>query len=147
MYAYDELKNAIVRQAAEDYATAFMGNTVDNKKPEDMMRECENFFHSDWYRALTNGAIDGDWLARNVKIRELENAEKVYNEILSVCNNTTLRATVNFPKEKGKEKPKPMTYIFPPKFVDAVMDTLRIQLEFIKADITQLKYGNEEAVI
>ena len=145
MDAFDNLKNAIVQQAAEDYAAAFMGNDVGGKEPEDMMRECENFFHSAWYTELTNGAIDGGWLARNLKIRELEKAEKAYETMLGICNSTTFRATVTFPKEKGKEKPKPMNYIFPPRFAGAIMDTLRIQLEIIKAEIGALKKEKEEA--
>ena len=144
MDAYDKLKNAIVQQSAEDYTAAFMGNKVDGKEPQDMMKECEKFFHSEWYSALTNGAIDGNWLARNVKICELEKAAKSYESILSVCNSVKLRAAVSFPKEQGKEKPKAMTYIFPPKFADAIMDTLRIQLETIKAEIRKLKSENEE---
>ena len=42
MDAFDNLKNAIVRQAAEDYAAAFMGCSIDGKSPEDTMLECEN---------------------------------------------------------------------------------------------------------
>ncbi len=144
MDAFDNLKNAIVQQAAEDYAAAFMGNEVGGKEPDSMMRECEKFFHSDWYTALTNGAIDGDWLARNVKIRELEKAAKAYEAMLSVCNSTTFRVTVNFPKEKGKDKPKPMNYIFPPRFAEGIMGTLRIQLETIKAEIKELEAENKE---
>lgn len=144
MDAYDNLKNAIVQQSAEDYAAAFMGNKVDGKEPQDMMNECEKFFHSEWYRTLTNEAIDGNWLARNVKICELEKAAKSYEEILCVCNNVKLCATVSFPKEQDKEKPKAMTYIFPPKFADAIMDTLRIQQEIIKAELRKLKAENEE---
>lgn len=143
MDAIDNLKNAIVQQAAEDYAAAFMGSTVGEKEPEDMMSECEKFFQSGWYTELTNGAIDGGWLARNLKIRELEKAEKVYEAILGVCNNTTFQATVTFPKEKGKEKPKPMNYIFPPRFAGDIMDALRAQLKSIKAEIRELK--TEEA--
>ena len=37
MDAFDNLKNAIVRQAAEDYAAAFMGCSIDGKSPEDTM--------------------------------------------------------------------------------------------------------------
>ena len=33
----------------------------------------ERFFRSDWYDTLTRGAVDGEWLMRNIKIRELEN--------------------------------------------------------------------------
>ena len=66
MDAFDNLKNAIVRQAAEDYAAAFMGCSIDGKSPEDTMLECERFFRSDWYDTLTRGAVDGEWLMRNI---------------------------------------------------------------------------------
>ncbi|WP_298031053.1 hypothetical protein [uncultured Dysosmobacter sp.] len=145
MDAFDNLKNAIVQQAAEDYAAAFMGNEVGGKKPADMMQECEKFFRSGWYTELTNGAIDGGWLARNLKIRELEKAAKAYEAMLGICNSTTFRSTVTFPKEKGKEKPKPMNYIFPPRFAGDIMGTLRIQLETIKAEIRELEKENKGA--
>lgn len=47
MDGYDNLRNGIVRQAAEDYAAAFMGNAVGDKDADRMMRECEEFFHSE----------------------------------------------------------------------------------------------------
>lgn len=147
MDAYDSLKNAIVQQSAEDYAAAFMGNDVGGKEPDSVMRDCEKFFHSDWYATLTNGAIDGGWLARNIKIRELEKAAKAYEAMLGVCNSVTFRAAVNFPKERGKEKPKPMTYIFPPRLADGIMDALRIQLESIRAEIKELKAEDGEVGI
>lgn len=145
MDAYDNLKNAIVQQAVEDYAAAFMGNKVGGKGPSAVMWECEKFFHSDWYAALTNGAIDGEWLARNVKIRELEKAAKTYEAILDTRSSAAFRVTVHFPKEQGEEKPKSITYIFPPRFAVGIMDALRIQLETIKAEIRELKAENEEA--
>ena len=60
MNGYEELANAIVQQAAEDYAVAVMGGTVNGKKPQDVMKECEKFFHSKWYESLTGGMIDGE---------------------------------------------------------------------------------------
>ncbi|WP_322173924.1 hypothetical protein [Acutalibacter caecimuris] len=145
MDAYDNLKNAIVQQAVEDYAAAFMGNKVGGKGPSAVMWECEKFFHSDWYAALTNGAINGEWLARNVKIRELEKAAKTYETILGAHSSTAFRVSAHFPKEQGKEKPKSVTYIFPPRFAVGIMDALRIQLETIMAEIRELKAASEEA--
>ncbi len=108
------------------------------KEPEDMMLECERFFRSEWYVALTNGAIDGDKLARDIKIRELEKAVKVYEAMLSVCNTATFKAVVNFPAEKGTPKKKPLKYIFPDRLADGIADTLRIQLKSMKAELTEL---------
>lgn len=143
MDGYDNLRNGIVRQAAEDYAVAFMGNAVGDKDADRMMRECEEFFHSEWYEALTNGKVDGDWLAKQIKIRELEKTADAYDAILNLCNRTTLKAAVRFPKVKNEAAPKPMIYIFPPRFAEGLMDFLRIQRESIKAEICELK--NEEA--
>lgn len=143
MNAYDNLRNAIVRQAAEDYAAAFMGNTVGDKDADCMVRECEDFFHSEWYVALTNGKVDGEWLAKQIKIRELKKAADAYDAILNLCNRTMLKAAVRFPKVKNEAAPKPMTYIFPPRFAEKLMDFLRIQRESIKMEIRELK--NEEA--
>lgn len=139
MDAYDNLKNGIVQQAAEDYAAAFMGNGVGSKDADATMRECEKFFRDEWYKQLTNDSVDGEWLMRNIKIRELEKVKKAYEDILNICNSTAVKAVVNFPKQKEKEKPKSMTYIFPPKMADGLMDTMRIQLESVKAEIQKLK--------
>jgi len=142
METYDNLKNAVVQQTAEDYAAAFMGARVDGKEPEDMMLECERFFHSEWYAALTNGVIDGDRLARKIKIRELEKTVKVYEAMLSVCNTSTFKAVINFPQEKGRAKKKPMNYIFPGRLADGIADTLRIQLESMKSELRGLNAVN-----
>ena len=104
MDAFDNLKNAIVRQAAEDYAAAFMGCSIDGKSPEDTMLECERFFRSDWYDTLTRGAVDGEWLMRNIKIRELENTLEIYKDILSPCNCCTIKVAVAFLHDKGGKK-------------------------------------------
>lgn len=139
MDAYDNLKNGIVQQAAEDYAAAFMGNSVGSKDADATMRECEKFFRDEWYKQLTNDSVDGEWLMRNIKIRELEKVKKAYEDILNICNSTVVKAVVNFPRQKDKKKPKPMTYIFPPKMADGLMDAMRIQLESVKAEIQKLK--------
>ena len=139
MDEYEDLKNAIVRQAAEDYAAAFMGSGFNGKTPEDVMAECEKFFCSEWYTALTDGKIDGNWLARNIKIRELEKTIKAYKAALSVCNKSTFKAVIKFPNEKGKPKRKPMNYIFPERFVDGIEEMLRTQLKSMNAELKDLK--------
>lgn len=143
MDGYDNLRNGIVRQAAEDFAVAYMGNPVGDKDADRMVRECEEFFHSEWYEALTDGKVDGEWLLKQIKVRELEKVASTYDTILNLCNRVTFKAFVRFPKVKNEATPKPMTYIFPPRFADELMDFLRIQRESIKAEIRELK--NEEA--
>lgn len=66
--AYENLANAIVKQAARDYMTALKRlkkNPYDRKKRKEV-RELEEFFHSDWYELLTG--VDPNYLIR--KLRE-----------------------------------------------------------------------------
>lgn len=147
MDAFDNLKNAIVRQAAEDYAAAFMGCSIDGKSPEDTMLECERFFRSDWYDTLTRGAVDGEWLMRNIKIRELENTLEIYKDILSSCNCCTIKAAVAFLHDKGGKKRKPLNYIFPPRLASGLMDMARIQLETLKTELEELKKQDGEVSV
>ena len=139
MDAFENLRNAIIQQAAEDYAAAFMGNGTGGKAPEDVMSECERFFRSDWYEELTGGAVDGEWLMKTIKIREVEKAVETYETIVGLCNRCTFQATVSFPHTKGREKRKPLHYIFPPRLVPGLMDMARIQLEELKLQLKELK--------
>lgn len=135
---FDDLKNAIVRQAVEDYAAAFMGSMVDKKFPEEMMEQCERFFHSGRYAELTNGVIDGDWLARNVKIRELEKVIEAYKTILYGDGTATFRVTVSFPYVKGRKKQKAVTYTFPPRLAKGILDYLWVQFGAVKEELKLL---------
>lgn len=59
---YENLANAIVVQAIQDYKAA---KRVYNKNPNNHtakreLVQLERFFHSNWYRMLTN--IDAGWL-------------------------------------------------------------------------------------
>ena len=59
---YEELANAIVVQAAEDYQTA-LRQLRQNPSYGEALRvkdEVERFFRSKWYTALTT--VDGEWL-------------------------------------------------------------------------------------
>lgn len=136
---YEELGNAIVQQAAEDYTSAFMGREVGEKRPEDVMRECETFFHSDWYATLTNNAISGDWMIRNLKLREMEKTATAYRTIMDGMNNVTFKAVVSFPQGKGSKKKKPMMYTIEPRYAGEIMDVLRLQLKAICNEIRMLK--------
>lgn len=65
---YEELANAIVIQACNDYKKAYKqslrrnGGMVDFN-PE--LEELEEFFHSDWYKQLTE--VDGEYLMERLK--------------------------------------------------------------------------------
>ena len=65
---YEALANAIVLQACEDYRTALRKLKKNPKNQEAMSEamECERFFRSGWYQALTS--VDGEYLIR--KLRE-----------------------------------------------------------------------------
>ena len=71
--AYENLANAIVKQAVMDYKEPLrklMKNPNDKEAKHDAER-IERFFHSGWYTQLTS--IDGDWLIR--KTREMVKEE------------------------------------------------------------------------
>ena len=66
-YCWEELANAIVLQAVKDYRTAEwrVRRYANAKKSQDRVRECERFFRSDWFRALTD--INGEDLIRQLR--------------------------------------------------------------------------------
>ena len=68
MNPYRELADAIIVQAARDYRSALwmLKRNPWNEDAEQMKRDVERFFHSRWYRSLTE--LDGDWLLQ--KLRE-----------------------------------------------------------------------------
>lgn len=99
---------------------------------------------SDWYDTLTRGAVDGEWLMRNIKIRELENTLEIYKDILSPCNCCTIKVAVAFLHDKGGKKRKPLNYIFPPRLASGLMDMARIQLETLKTELEELKKQDGE---
>lgn len=64
---YEALANAIIVQAVLDYKAA---RRILLKHPEDILAQAEvtkikRFFHSKWFRTLTN--VDGDYLIRQVE--------------------------------------------------------------------------------
>ena len=65
---YENLANAVVVQAAEDYRRALkaLKRCARNKDALALKEECERFFQSGWFSILT--AVDGEWLMR--KLRE-----------------------------------------------------------------------------
>lgn len=65
--AYENLANAIVFKAVRDYQHALISlhKAPWNSRAEGIAKQCEHFFHSQYYRILTS--IDGDWLMENAK--------------------------------------------------------------------------------
>ena len=66
--AYEELANAIVVQAVEDYRDALSLIRDESITEQDYIdaqstiRECERFFRSDYYRVFTD--VDGEYLIK-----------------------------------------------------------------------------------
>lgn len=65
---YQNLANAIVAQAAQDYLSALkrLKKNPRNRTAMDEAMQMEKFFHSGWYEILTD--VDPDYLIR--KLRE-----------------------------------------------------------------------------
>ncbi|MGN8773040.1 hypothetical protein [Candidatus Weimeria sp. HCP3S3_B5] len=65
---YENLANAIVLQAVKDYRDALkrLKKKPGNQAAMSDVMECERFFRSGWYKALTS--VDGEYLIQ--KLRE-----------------------------------------------------------------------------
>ena len=65
--AYENLANAIIVQAAEDYRAALKKIKAHpkNKDAIDEALQVERFFRSGWYQRLTN--VDGEFLIRKLQ--------------------------------------------------------------------------------
>ena len=65
--AYENLANAIIESAVEDYKWALvrLKKHPDSKAAQDEVRRHERFFYSDWYGMLTN--LDPGYLIRKLK--------------------------------------------------------------------------------
>ena len=64
MGAY-ELSNAIVLQAVKDYRAALSRQKVDGKMPNDVIKEIEKFFRSEYYEVLTK--VDCEVIISNIR--------------------------------------------------------------------------------
>ena len=88
--AYQELANAIVAKAADDYRNALNGISYNprNKKctPESIVRKIEKFFHSDYFRILTK--VSPEYLIERLQAEHLENIERKANESNPIASNT-----------------------------------------------------------
>ena len=65
---YEELANAVVIQACEDYKRAYICHLRSNgkgKRTQKQLEELESFFRSDWYKTLTE--VDGELLMERLR--------------------------------------------------------------------------------
>ena len=74
---YQNLANAIVLQAVEDYRNALKGISYNRYPPEIAILELEKFFHSEYFKTLTK--VNGDYLIDKLKKEHKEN-ERSNNE-------------------------------------------------------------------
>lgn len=60
--AFEDLANAIIVQAADDYRAACkrLKDHPGDRAADAMKTECEQFFRSEWYEFLTD--VDGEYL-------------------------------------------------------------------------------------
>ena len=69
-YGNEELANAIIIQAVNDYRSALkhLKKNPENKKAATMKRECERFFHSSWYTMLTD--VNPNYILNRIREEE-----------------------------------------------------------------------------
>lgn len=67
MTGYEQLANAIILQAVKDYRYALKRIKMNpaNKAAMSDAMECERFFRSSWYSALTS--VDGEYLINRLR--------------------------------------------------------------------------------
>lgn len=71
--AYENLANAIIESAVNDYRKALKGVTYDKRiSPEHLVERLEKFFRSSYFRGITK--IDGEYLIS--RLREEHETEK-----------------------------------------------------------------------
>lgn len=80
--AYQDLANAIIVQAVEDYRKALNGISYNSHPPEEIVNEIERFFRSEYYRALTK--VNGEYLIQQIRKEEL--GEEIYESIFSTID-------------------------------------------------------------
>ena len=73
---YQDLANAIVVQAAEDYRNALKGISYNHYSSEIIIKTLEKFFKSGYFKILTN--VSGDYII--YKLKE-EHRQKIYKEV------------------------------------------------------------------
>ena len=77
---YEEIANAIVIQACNDYKKAYkrsLRKKGEDGKPDTILVELEEFFRSNWYKTLTE--VDGEYLMERLKNEVLADNNGVKN--------------------------------------------------------------------
>lgn len=72
---WQALADAVVEQAAKDYRSALVGVGIGRMRGPKVKRECEGFFHSQWFTTLCN--LDGNTIIRKLSaMKEVPYEEK-----------------------------------------------------------------------
>ena len=71
---YENLANAIVIQACNDYRNALDGTGYSYKSPQAVIKELEKFFHSSYFRMLTK--VKGEYLIERLRQEHQEKLRK-----------------------------------------------------------------------
>lgn len=128
MQNVEELSNAIVRQAADDYRKVFLGYAIEGVGGfECSKRELDEFFYSDWYKKLTN--LNADRLLQMLRIDELTRLL----DFLKCFVGSNYKKSVQlsyYEKESSdtKSKPKLVKMNIPPIFMDKFLETIKLQI-------------------
>jgi len=77
----DRLRLEIANRAFEDYLYALNGRVIEKRAgfeytPETMIRDCEKFFRSVWFRRLYHLEIDGEVIISELRQRAEEGQER-----------------------------------------------------------------------
>ena len=104
----EDLCNAVVERAADDYRHAYLGYDVERHKPELEMDQLEHWFHSEDYSKFTD--VDPDYLLKKLKISTLEDGMSVMKDVLSPMGNK-YKITLTVYKPKGQDD---VNYRIPP---------------------------------
>ncbi len=72
--AYQDLANAVVKQAVEDYRKALRGIGCGERKPDRVAKEVEQFFRSHHFEIFTK--VKGEYLIERLKKEHEENERR-----------------------------------------------------------------------
>lgn len=122
---FENLAIAVVQQACEDYKKAYMGEFVDHKPPEWMIKEIEDWVRSQDYEYLTK--VNGTALLKKVRIAALEEMIEVYEDAISSGGDTKLRIFIQKPKKVTN-----VSFQIPPDYLQDFFKVMRTQLKTLR---------------
>lgn len=75
---WQQLADAIVEKAVNDYIRALAGKGYKNKPAAVTKAECERFFRSDWFTTLS--PLDGETVIQKLSTSCVQNKEGTYDD-------------------------------------------------------------------